>query len=128
MRRGLSIFLILFFWLGPLATIVPANEDSGLPPCCRRHGAHHCATTMRMAAMAAQARSGSRAVVTVPLSCASFPEFKDAAATTDAVATIPARLRVLVAQALTPAVEREAPRLDSARTRSSRGPPALSLS
>ncbi|HEY1805925.1 MAG TPA: hypothetical protein VGG45_15745 [Terracidiphilus sp.] len=42
MRRGFSIFLILFFGFGPLAAFA-GSEDAGLPQCCRRHGAHHCA-------------------------------------------------------------------------------------
>jgi hypothetical protein len=43
MRRGFSIFLILFFGLGPLSAFVDGNQDASLPACCRRHGAHHCA-------------------------------------------------------------------------------------
>jgi len=43
MRRTLSIFLVLFFGLGPVAAALHAEEDAGLPACCRRHGAHHCA-------------------------------------------------------------------------------------
>jgi hypothetical protein len=43
MRRGFSIFLILFFGLGPLSAFVDGTQDAGLPACCRRHGAHHCA-------------------------------------------------------------------------------------
>ena len=46
MRRAISIFLILFFWLGPLETLLPGGEDARLPACCRRHGAHHCAMTL----------------------------------------------------------------------------------
>jgi hypothetical protein len=52
MRRGFSIFLILLFGLGPLSAFVDGSEDASLPPCCRRHGAHHCAMAMQMAAMA----------------------------------------------------------------------------
>jgi hypothetical protein len=49
MRRGFSIFLILFFGLGPLSAFVDGTEDAGLPACCRRHGAHHCAMSTQMA-------------------------------------------------------------------------------
>jgi hypothetical protein len=52
MRRGFSIFLILFFGLGPLSALVDSSVDAGLPACCRRHGEHHCA--MHAQAKAAQ--------------------------------------------------------------------------
>ena len=58
MRRALTIFLILNLWLGPLAAILPASDESRLPPCCRRHGAHHCAMAARMAALMDMATSG----------------------------------------------------------------------
>ena len=53
MRRGFSILLILFFGLGPLSAFVDGNEDAGLPACCRRHGAHHCAMYAEIVAMRA---------------------------------------------------------------------------
>lgn len=43
MRRSLSILLMLVFGLGPLTLAIQQNDDSSLPACCRRHGAHHCA-------------------------------------------------------------------------------------
>jgi hypothetical protein len=53
MRRILSICLLLVLGLGPVMAAVPADalalawaahgDDSVLPACCRRHGAHHCA-------------------------------------------------------------------------------------
>ncbi len=43
MRRVLSLVLVLFFGLGPLAPMLTAQDDTNLPACCRRHGAHHCA-------------------------------------------------------------------------------------
>ena len=53
MRRGFSILLILFFGLGPLSAFVDSSEDAGLPACCRRHGAHHCAMYAEIMAMRA---------------------------------------------------------------------------
>jgi hypothetical protein len=74
MRRGISFFLILFFWLGPLAARLAAgDDDSRRPPCCRRHGAHHCAMSMRMAALMSQATSGGNPIFTAPLTCPYFP-------------------------------------------------------
>jgi hypothetical protein len=54
MRRGFSIFLILFFGLGPLSAMIDGSEDAGLPPCCRRHGAHHCAMYAQIVTMRAR--------------------------------------------------------------------------
>jgi hypothetical protein len=48
MRRGFSIFLILFFGLGPLSALGNDSTDAGLPACCRRHGSHHCAMNAEM--------------------------------------------------------------------------------
>ncbi len=73
MRRGFSIFLIVFFGLGPLSALLEASEDANLAPCCRRHGAHHCAMAMRMAAMMAKTESGSTPVLTAPMSCPLYP-------------------------------------------------------
>jgi drug/metabolite transporter (DMT)-like permease len=129
MRRGFSIFLILFFCLGPLATILLGSEDASLPPCCRRHGAHHCAMAMRMAAMMAQALSGSTPVLTAPLTCPFYPGFRaGTASTTQALAASPVSLPVLLARPHTPAAGRAAARMSQVRTRASRGPPALFLS
>ena len=54
MRRGFSIYLILFFGLGPLSALAKGSDDAWLPPCCRRHGAHHCAMYAELMAMRAR--------------------------------------------------------------------------
>jgi hypothetical protein len=127
MRRALTIFLILNFWLGPLAAILPASEDSRLPPCCRRHGAHHCAMAMRMAAMMAQAASG-KPTFTAPNTCPSYP---GSAAllppVIPALAAATVSLPVPLAQPHSPAAARAAARLSQIRTRAGRGPPATNL-
>jgi hypothetical protein len=128
MRRGISIFLILFFWLGPLAANLPASEDdSRLPSCCRRHGAHHCAMSTRMAAIRSQA--GSAPVAAAPSHCPSFPDYQ-AASTTPvyALAASTTDLPVLLAQAHPPTARRAAARLSQIRARAVRGPPASNLS
>jgi hypothetical protein len=53
MRRVFSIFLILFFGLGPLSALVEGSDDASLPACCRRLGAHHCAMYAENMAMRA---------------------------------------------------------------------------
>jgi len=73
MRRALSLFLILFFGLWPLAATLPAGDDLRLPPCCRRHGAHHCAMAMRLAALMSQAESGGTPVAEAPSTCPLYP-------------------------------------------------------
>lgn len=69
MRRGFSIFLILFFGLGPLSAFVDGSEDAGLPPCCRRHGAHHCAMYAHIMAMRAGLRADPTPSYSAPLTC-----------------------------------------------------------
>jgi hypothetical protein len=128
MRRGISIFLILFFWLGPLAANLPASEDnSRLPSCCRRHGAHHCAMSTRMAAIGSQ--TGSAPIATAPSHCPSFPDYPAASTTpVHALAASPLSLPVLLAQAHSPSASRAAARLSQIRTLAGRGPPASNLS
>jgi hypothetical protein len=133
MRRALSILLVLFFGLGPLAATLGAEEDTSLPACCRRLGAHHCAMRMsdasRMpdAATMADAASG-KAGLRAPATCPSLPDY--AAATTSApyaLTALPVSLPGLLAQRHSPAAGRAAARLSQIRTRSGRAPPAASL-
>jgi hypothetical protein len=129
MRRGLSIFLILAFGLGPLAATLQAGSESRLPPCCRRHGAHHCAMAMRKAALMSRAASGSIPNFTAPATCPYFPGYTAASATAvHALAASPVSLPVLLAQAHSPAAGRAAARLSQIRTRAGRGPPDSSQS
>ena len=69
MRRGFSIFLMLMFGLGPLSSLIDGSEDSNLPACCRRQGAHHCV----MAAMATETQSGKTPKMSAPMTCPRFP-------------------------------------------------------
>jgi hypothetical protein len=73
MRRGLSIFLVLFFGLGPLSALVDGTEDASLPPCCRRHGAHHCSMYQRILAMRAQQALDPRPAASAPSTCPNYP-------------------------------------------------------
>jgi hypothetical protein len=69
MRRGFSIFLILFFGLGPLSAFVDSSQDAGLPACCRRHGAHHCAMYAQAMAMTAGRGSDPTPGFSAPPTC-----------------------------------------------------------
>jgi len=127
MRRALSILLVLFFGLGPLAATLGAEEDTNLPACCRRLGAHHCAMQIGDAARMADAASG-KAALRAPSTCPSFPDY--AAATTSArhaLTAPPMILPALLVQPHSPAAARAAARLSQIRTRSGRAPPAPSL-
>jgi hypothetical protein len=72
-RRGFSILLVLLFGLGPLASALDLDGDAGLPACCRRLGAHHCAMAAEMARGFQQAQSESAPLVTAPLTCPLYP-------------------------------------------------------
>lgn len=125
MRRGFSIFLILMFGLGPLSWLIDGSEDANLPACCRRHGAHHCV----VAAMAAQAQSGSTPTVSAPITCPSYP---------GAIALLSTPAQALAAasrtgEALQPIENVRAAAHASglskpAQSHAGRGPPASSLS
>jgi hypothetical protein len=124
MRRGLAIFLILFYGLSPLAAALPASDESRLPPCCRRHGAHHCAMMMRMKAL----ETSGKPFFTAPSTCPLFPGYAAAlTAAIDALAATPVSLPVLLAQPHSPAASRAAARLSQIRTHAGRGPPANPL-
>ena len=124
MRRTLSIFFVLLFGLGPLAASLGAEEDTRLPACCRRLGTHHCAMSMRMAAMIAEAAS-SKPIIMAPASCPHFPGYTVATASApQALAASPVSLPFLLGLSHSPAAGRAAARLSQIRTRASRGPPA----
>jgi hypothetical protein len=129
MRRGLSIALILFFGLGPLAAALKASDDARLPACCRRHGEHHCAMNEQAAARMALLAHASNPAFTAPLHCPAFPS--SGAATTaqvHALAPSAAGLQVLLAHPRSAASSRAAARLRPIRTRSGRAPPSNLLS
>jgi hypothetical protein len=127
MRRLLSIFLVAFFSLGPLAATLEASDDARLPACCRRHGVHHCAMNMQMASEIANAASGS-AVLTAPSTCPAFPASTAATVTgPQALAASSVSLPVLLAQRNSPAASRASACLSMLRTRAGRGPPASSI-
>jgi hypothetical protein len=124
MRRALSISLILFFCIGPVTVALGASEDTGLPACCRRHGAHHCAESMRMIAEAAPGKAN----LTASATCPAFPGYEAANTTASkALADSSIDLPALLAQPHSPAATRTAARLGQIRTRAGRAPPASAL-
>ena len=124
MRRGFSLFLILLFSLGPLAVTVQGDDESRLPACCRRNGAHNCAMSMAVARMSSQAFAG-KTIVTAPSTCPRFPGgVFTVTSSAHALAASPAALPSLNVSLNSAAAARAAARVSQARTRSSRAPPA----
>ena len=125
MRRGLSISLMLLFCFGPLAGAFQAGSEQSLPACCRRHGMHHCAMAMQMAAMLAQQASGKTTSLTAPLTCPVFPGFLAGPSTpAHALAASAAGLPALLTQSHTPASASSSALTGSIRAGAARGPPA----
>jgi len=124
MRRTLSILMILFFGLGPLAAAMSADKDSRLPACCRRHGAHHCTMSSDMLSAAEPGTPNVKA----PATCPYFPGYTVALNTTIvALPPAPVILPALLAQPHSASAARAVSRLSQIRTRATRGPPAPSL-
>lgn len=73
MRRSLAILFVLFFGLGPLTATLQASDDAYLPPCCRRHGAHHCAMAAMMAAERARQQQDRAPSFSAPSTCPCYP-------------------------------------------------------
>jgi hypothetical protein len=129
MRRGFSILLIVLFGLGPLSVALQASDESRLPACCRRHGAHHCAMDAQMASRTAQDESGLTPVVSAPLTCPYYPGARGAMLTSVyALAVAPASVQAVLTRTLAP-VSGPAEALSSpSRTHAGRGPPEANLS
>jgi len=133
MRRGFSIFLILFFGLGPLTALAEGTEDAGLPACCRRHGAHHCD-------MSAQIKDAQTMAMRAGLAVDATPDFSAPSSCplyhgpalfmlvpAHALAAVPVSLRAEFTLASAPAFERIATFSRPTRAHSVRGPPVAEL-
>jgi hypothetical protein len=116
--------LILLFGLGPLAMTLSADDESRLPTCCRRHGAHHCTMSANMISAADPGVPNVKA----PATCPYFPGYT-VALNSMTLALVPASvsLPVLLGESHSPVAARAAARLSQIRTRANRGPPASSL-
>lgn len=124
MQRTLAWLLMLLFGLGPLTATLQASDESRLPACCRRHGAHHCAMAQAMRAQVYASASGRTPAFTAPSHCPMFPRGTAAPSTSAAALAAswpaPASSR---SNRLT-AIASTAPVRDAARlNRSGRSPP-----
>jgi hypothetical protein len=133
MRRCFSIFLILFFGLGPLSALAEGTEDATLPSCCRRHGAHHCAMSAQISeaqkmAMRAGVANDKTPEVSVPSTCPLYHGpalymLMPAHALTAAPASLPSDLALAPA----PASARTDAFSCPTRAHAGRGPPVANL-
>jgi hypothetical protein len=125
MRRVFSIFLILFFGLGPLSALAEGSEDAGLPACCRRHGAHHCAMAAQIMAMRAGRGIDRSPGFSSPLTCPLYhgPMFS-MLSPAHALTASAASVRDEFVRVPAPAPERTAAFSIPSRAHSGRGPPA----
>lgn len=124
MRRGFSIFLILFFGLGPLSAFVDSSQDAGLPACCRRHGAHHCAMSAQAMAMSAGRGIDPTPSFSAPPTCPLYHGRSFAMLTPAHALTATAAVRAEFARAFSPSFERIAAFSTPSRAYAGRGPPA----
>jgi hypothetical protein len=116
MRRFVSIAFILLCWLGPLSALLPGSDESQLPACCRRHGAHHCA-------MAADQVSGAGHVVSAPARCPQYHRLSPA--TRGAFAPLRTSAIAVAAESRLVIPAAQSASLDQTGTTTNRGPPAL---
>ena len=127
MRRAASLIIVLLFGFGPLTGLLRSRDDARLPACCRRHGMHHCAMAMEMAAMLAQQASGKTPILTAPITCPMFPGFLAGPSTpTHALVKPAAGLPALLVQSHTPLSASAGALTGSLRTPTARGPPPSS--
>src|ERR1700722_1394752 len=125
MRRCFSIFLILFFGLGPLSTLAEGTEDASLPACCRRHGAHHCAMSAQIMAISAGVAADATPEISAPSTC---PLYHGPALymlmPAHALAAAPGGFRAGFASAPSPALEQMSAFSRPNSAHAVRGPPA----
>ena len=124
MRKLVAILLLAVFGL-PLALPLLAQggiEDAGLPACCRRNGAHHCAMSM---AQRSQTPAGAPAISAPAERC---PYCAQAPATVHPESLTPGTADAIFADLVShPAVHAQTEsrwRIARDRSRQKRGPPA----
>ncbi len=119
MRRALAILIVLFFGLWPLTATLQASDDVNLPPCCRRHGAHHCA----MAAIVARRQQGSAPVFSAPSTCPYYPGAAVLVAPVSALVASATPLPPLLVRSFQPTAFHTRVPSRPGRTHAGRGPP-----
>jgi len=129
MRRALAIFLALTFGLGPCVALLQASEDTRVPICCRRNGAHHCAMSGEASAPTAAAEQQTAPTIAASTHCPDYPGSVPARITTvHALAPIQATILGLTAQRRRQIVSSPAANRNQVSTHTVRGPPARRFS
>jgi len=123
MRRALSILFVLLFGFGPLSAMLGASDETSLPACCRRHGAHHCAMPLQ-ATGSMQATGHYAPAFTANSHCPLYPDDANPATQTHVLLASAAGLPVPLARPNSLTSSRSAARLSQTRTRSGRAPPS----
>ena len=127
-RRSISALLltiIVAFHGAAIARAITADSETDLPPCCRRHGKHHCA----MLDLYRRLQVSGAPVWTAPIEhCPLYPQEK-AQATTPIAMYLPAHGAAIFAGIVShPAVREQTLaryRMARDRARLKRGPPLL---
>ena len=106
--------------LAPSLIALTADSEANLPPCCRSHGAHHCAT---MHWMLQAPDSGAPKLTSAP--CPMYPSALSVSpAGAFAFADMPLAAVSQLQVATLPAATARRAQLVLARTRGDRGPPS----
>ena len=83
MRRAISILLLALLCFPSLSSAFTQSsiDESRLPACCRRNGAHHCAMSEEMVSRIVAAISGKTPTVGAPAHCPFYPTAQNATLT-----------------------------------------------
>jgi len=124
MRRGVSIFLVMLFALGPVSAALQADSEARLPACCRRLGAHRCAMADTIRARMVAATVSDRPTLSAPSHCRYYPN--GSRATLSPVCSLALQgtsLSTLRDQDYSPTALTAAARMSPWRSPADRGPP-----
>jgi hypothetical protein len=114
-RRIMAGLLLAVFGFSLIAPALLADEDSNLPPCCRRLGEHHCTLAASQGASIIQER------------CPHFPSGSAALMASGIAAVTPAQavFAAIVSHPAAHAPTEARYRISFSRAWQKRGPPAL---
>ena len=129
LRKIFAIFLLAAFLLPFLTPLLAyaADEDLGLPACCRRSGKHHCSTSMVAMGQADQHKLRFN---TVSDKCPGCPGLVQSSATHSKAFTVSTADAIFAAWVSHPcgvAQTESRRRISRDRSRRKRGPPSTTL-
>lgn len=128
MRRGVSLFFVMLFALGPVSAALQADNEARLPPCCRRLGAHRCAMSGADRARMLAAAVSDRPTLSAPSHCRYYPNGSRATLSpVCALALQGTSLSTLPDQDYSPAALTAAARMSPWRSPADRGPPTSDI-